>query len=154
MRGRVAGLFVLALAVLATAAAAQQPGRTYRLGILFHNEPGLALIREVTLPELARQGFVEGNNLAIDVRIVPADQTTAAVADLVAAHPDVVITADFDAARLLMSASPRVAVVMSYISEDPVFEFLRQRDVHFYDVSEIEPEEDEEEDETIGGYGV
>jgi hypothetical protein len=40
-----------------------------------------------------------------------------------------------------------------YIGSDPVFEFLRQRDVHFYDTSEVEEEEDEEED-SIGGYGT
>jgi putative ABC transport system substrate-binding protein len=120
MRRRIAGLVALALGAFATCAAAQQPGRTYRLGILFHNESGLELIREVTLLELARQGFVEGNNLAVDVRVVPIGGTAAAVADLVARHPDVVITADFEAARLLASGSPPVAVVMSYISDDPV----------------------------------
>ena len=33
-----------------------------------------------------------------------------------------------------------------YIGGDPVFEFLRQRDVHFYDKSEIEEEEEKEKE--------
>ena len=40
-----------------------------------------------------------------------------------------------------------------YIGADPVFDFLRQHDVHFYDTSEVEEEEAEEE-EAVGGYGV
>jgi hypothetical protein len=41
-----------------------------------------------------------------------------------------------------------------YIGSDPVFNFLRQHDVHFYDTSEIEEEEEEEEEETVSGYGM
>ena len=41
--------------------------------------------------------------------------------------------------------------VSDYIAPDPVFEFLRQHDVHFYDRSEIE---EEEEEETVSGYGT
>ena len=44
-----------------------------------------------------------------------------------------------------------------YIAADPVFEFLRQYDVHFYDTAEIpgaEEEEEAEEGEVVGGYGI
>jgi putative ABC transport system substrate-binding protein len=100
-----------------TNASAQEPGRMYRLGILFRTQQALGLIREVTLPELARQGFVEGRNLTL---IVLDDQTASAIAEMAAARPDVVITADFDTARLLASGSPVISVVMSFISDDPV----------------------------------
>ncbi len=42
-----------------------------------------------------------------------------------------------------------------YIGADPVFEFLRQRDVNFYETSEIEAEkEDVKEKEVVSGYGA
>ena len=40
-----------------------------------------------------------------------------------------------------------------YIAGDPVFEFLRQQDVHFYDAAEI-PEEEAEKEEVVSGYGI
>jgi len=42
-----------------------------------------------------------------------------------------------------------------HIGNDQVFEFLRQKEVHFYDTSEVEEEkEEEEEEETVTGYGT
>jgi hypothetical protein len=46
-----------------------------------------------------------------------------------------------------------------YIASDPVFDFLRQQDVHFYDTTEIEEEEEgegeeAEEEEAVIGYGT
>jgi len=41
-----------------------------------------------------------------------------------------------------------------HTGNDPVFEFLRQKEVHFYDTSEVEEEEEEEEEETVTGYGT
>ena len=42
-----------------------------------------------------------------------------------------------------------------YIASDPVFDFLRQSDVHFYDTTEIEEEEEEAEaEEAVSGYGT
>jgi hypothetical protein len=42
------------------------------------------------------------------------------------------------------------------IASDPVFAFLRDKDVHFYDTTEIEEEEEETaaEQEVISGYGI
>jgi hypothetical protein len=42
------------------------------------------------------------------------------------------------------------------IAKDPVFAFLREKDVHFYDTTEIEEEEEKaaEEQEVISGYGI
>jgi putative ABC transport system substrate-binding protein len=61
---------VLALlwAFLGGSAVAQEPGRTYRLGVISPSENSLALIRLHTLPELARRGFVEGRNLQVEER--------------------------------------------------------------------------------------
>ena len=120
MRRHLVVLLALAVATTAACAYAQEPGRIYRLGILFRNEAGFDLVRAVTLPELARQGFVEGRNLTLDMRVVSAAQTAAAVREMVAARPDVVLTADFDAVRLLSSASPSLPILMSFISDDPV----------------------------------
>ena len=120
MRRHLVVLLALAVATTAACAYAQEPGRVYRLGILFRNETGFDLVRAVTLPELARQGFVEGRNLTLDLRTVPVAQTAAAVLEMVAGRPDVVITADFDAVRALSSASPSLPILMSFISDDPV----------------------------------
>jgi hypothetical protein len=43
-----------------------------------------------------------------------------------------------------------------YIASDPVFEFLRHQDVHFYDTAAVDEEDEEEEEEeaAVSGYGI
>jgi len=47
-------------------ALAQSPNRVYRLGHLGNSLPSEASARQITLPELAKLGFVEGRNLVFD----------------------------------------------------------------------------------------
>jgi hypothetical protein len=47
---------------------AQQANKIYRLGILSPSSASVDSIRAVTVPELAKAGFVEGQNLVIDAR--------------------------------------------------------------------------------------
>jgi hypothetical protein len=52
----------------AAAATGQVPGRVYRAGVLVISNVSVDFIRQYTLPELAKAGFVEGRNLVLEVR--------------------------------------------------------------------------------------
>jgi hypothetical protein len=72
-------LFVVCTAVIATAPAlAQGSGKIWRLGVLTlptsTDSPVFQTFRSVVFPELAKQGYVEGANLAIEVRMGPPDK--------------------------------------------------------------------------------
>lgn len=75
-------------------AIAQEAGRTYRVGMLFpfprDTREGVGVITAF-FDELRKQGFIEGQNLAIEYRAwAPhVDQTTAYAAELVKGQPDV-----------------------------------------------------------------
>jgi hypothetical protein len=47
---------------------AQQANKIYRLGVLSPSSASVDSIRAVTVPELAKAGFIEGQNLVIDAR--------------------------------------------------------------------------------------
>ena len=69
-------LFVACTAVItATAALTQDSGKIWRLGVLTlptsTDSPVFQTFRSVVFPELAKQGYVEGANLAIEVRMGP-----------------------------------------------------------------------------------
>jgi putative tryptophan/tyrosine transport system substrate-binding protein len=50
------------------AATAQEPGRTYRLGILYPAPRDSGVVIDAFLEEVGRQGFIEGKNLEVDYR--------------------------------------------------------------------------------------
>jgi predicted Rossmann-fold nucleotide-binding protein len=71
----------------------QEPGRTYRLGVLT-NAPRDAVHWLAFFDELRRQGFIEGTNLEIlDGFSAPADRVDAFAAKMVEARPDVTLPA-------------------------------------------------------------
>src|SRR6266571_4029988 len=72
-------------------ARAQAPGRVYRLGHIGNSAIGETLTREITLPELARLGFVEGRNLVFDGRVGEPNAMPGLMRELLAARPDAVI---------------------------------------------------------------
>ena len=65
MRRRDLLLSALGVSLLPTSAPAQGPDRVWRVGVLRPTRPVVDLLRQFTLPELARLGFVEGRNLAL-----------------------------------------------------------------------------------------
>ena len=68
-RHALVSLGVLASLILAGAAVfAQAEERVYCLGLLSPSASSFERMRTTTLPELARLGFVEGRNLAIETR--------------------------------------------------------------------------------------
>jgi len=66
---------------------AQQANKIYRLGILSPSSASIDSIRAVTLPELARAGFIEGQNLVVDARIGIALQISELARAVVASTP-------------------------------------------------------------------
>jgi putative ABC transport system substrate-binding protein len=106
---------------LAAPALAQEPGRIYRVGILAINQTSVELMRQYTLPELAKAGFIEGSNLVLVVRSADGTMSRlpALARELAAARLDlaiVVSSASVDAAR---QAMPNLPLVMSY-GDEPV----------------------------------
>jgi putative ABC transport system substrate-binding protein len=73
------------------AARAQRPNRIYRLGHLATTSESEAGTRQITLPELARLGFVEGRNLVFDARVGELDALPGLMRELLAARPDAIV---------------------------------------------------------------
>jgi ABC-type uncharacterized transport system substrate-binding protein len=70
---------------------AQTPGRIYRLGHLSNALDSANFTRQITLPELARLGFVEGRNLVFDVRVGESDALSGLMRELLSGQPDAVV---------------------------------------------------------------
>ena len=75
---------VVALAASLTTASAQSPERVYRLGFLALTAQSESGIRELTLPELAKLGFVAGRNLVVDGRSGAVDALPSLARELLA----------------------------------------------------------------------
>lgn len=78
-------------AAVSLSAGAQTPGRVYRLGHLANSADSEAFTRQITLPELARLGFVEGRNLVFDGRVGEMDALPGLMRELLAGKPDTVV---------------------------------------------------------------
>lgn len=102
-------------------AAAQEPGRVYRVGILAEGGAALDLIRQYTLPEMAKAGFVEGRNLVLEVRLSEGavSRLPALASELSEARLDLVIVQANAAIEAARKAMPHTPIVMSY-SGNPV----------------------------------
>src|SRR5918993_3549315 len=93
MRRRDFLLTAMAVLWLTAPVIAQTAERVWRIGVLTPSQTGERTIRQFTLPELAKLGFVEGRNLAYQVFSaddVP-ERLPALAAELVATKPDVII---------------------------------------------------------------
>lgn len=73
------------------AAGAQTPDRVYRLGHLANSADSETFTRQISLPELARLGFVEGRNLVFDGRVGELDALPGLMRELLAGKPDAVV---------------------------------------------------------------
>jgi putative ABC transport system substrate-binding protein len=95
--------------LLPRSARAQEPRRSYRLGVLV--QPPRAQF-EALFDELGRHGFVEGNNLIVDPRgfAIPAEalETTAVV--LVRSQPDAIYCGGDEAGRALQRATRTIPI--------------------------------------------
>jgi putative ABC transport system substrate-binding protein len=117
--------FIAALggaAVWPMAAAAQQPGKTPRIGVLFPGTPASYSTRaRAFLEGLQDHGYVEGRTIAIEWRWWQdkADQLPELAAELVGLNVNAVVTAGTPAAKALKSATRTIPIVMAVIG-DPV----------------------------------
>jgi putative ABC transport system substrate-binding protein len=105
---------------MAAPANAQTAGRLYRVGVLSASEGTLRTIRRVVLPELSREGFIEGRNLIINSRAGPPDRMEDLAREVTAQRPDLVIAASDVAIAAIRMADPEVPLVMSFMNGDPV----------------------------------
>jgi putative ABC transport system substrate-binding protein len=99
------------------AAHTQAPNRVYRLGHLANSRDSETFTREITLPELAKLGFVEGRNLIFDGRVGEADALPILMRELLAARPDAVVAVG--PALAPAGASTRTVPVVAFGS-DPI----------------------------------
>jgi ABC-type uncharacterized transport system substrate-binding protein len=88
-RGFIAGL--ASTVAFPLAASAQTPNRIYRLGHLANSSDSEAFTRQITLPELAKLGFVEGRNLVFDARIGEPGALPGLMRELLAGRPDAIV---------------------------------------------------------------
>lgn len=106
---------------------AAQPGRVFRVGILSFGREPMEGFRRDAVPELARDGFVEGRNLEVVARASDGDPALlrAGAAEILAARPHVVVAITSFAARLLHDLDPAMPVV-AFAGFDPVTDGLAQ----------------------------
>ena len=120
-----ASFFLVSLALAASAPAqAQSSGKVWRLGVLTLPtslaSPIYQTFPQVVFPELAKHGFVEGQNLVIEMRIGPPDKLPELARELVATRPDAVIAVSAWAIRAVKEASSTMPIIGSFIGEDPI----------------------------------
>jgi putative ABC transport system substrate-binding protein len=123
-------LALICLFLFAMPAQSQAAGeKTFHLGLLAPSPASLEFTRVTTLPELAKLGFQDGRNLALDARASedPAGMERAA-RELVAANPDTVIAIGMDAAQAIHAATKTVPIVL--FGGDPVRAGLAESLVH------------------------
>jgi putative ABC transport system substrate-binding protein len=99
---------------------AQQANKIYRLGLLSPASAAIDSIRAVTVPELAKAGFVEGQNLVLDVRIGVGSQLSELARALVVGNMDAIVAVSDISIEAVKTASSTIPVVMSFGTGDPV----------------------------------
>lgn len=97
---------------------AQEAGWIYRLGHLGLTAESERLSRELTLPELAKLGFLEGRNLMFDGAFGAVPALPALLRTMLTAKPDVIIAIGDQATRAARDATASVPIVM--FADDPV----------------------------------
>jgi putative ABC transport system substrate-binding protein len=111
-------------AFLAASAHAQEPGRTYRVGVLSQNRLQPEIMRRDMLPRLAQLGFSEGRNLTLDMRVGPLDEQLPALARDLVTGSDVIVVVGYNP-LLALSQATRTLPIVSY-GPDPSFMGLAQ----------------------------
>jgi len=124
MRRRTVVLGAAAAATLATLpVSGQQAGRSYRVGVLIPvagllAAPYIAAARD----QLSKQGFVEGRNLQLDVRIPDsfgAQEGMAKTRELAALKPDALLVLGTPLTQAAVSTAEAIPVVFAWVA-DPV----------------------------------
>ncbi len=111
-------LVVAVVLVGCGAAAAQLRDPAFRLGFLAPSPRALESLRTHTLPELAKQGFVEGRNLTLHARVGTGDHLPGLASELVALKPDAIIVIANRATAAVRQATNAIPIVMMASAEE------------------------------------
>lgn len=96
----------------------QTSGRVYRLGVLALNPQSVERVQALTVPELAKRGFVEGQNLVVESRVGDVGQLPGLVQDLLALHPDAILAINSTAVAAVQERTRTLPIIM--FGGDPV----------------------------------
>jgi putative ABC transport system substrate-binding protein len=115
-------LLAAAWAMMGWALSASAQGKQYRVGVLAPSSLSIRLIREQTLPELARDGFVEGRNLVVETRAADGapERLPALASELLALGVDVLVAVADPSIRAALAVTRSTPVIMAFGSDDPV----------------------------------
>ena len=113
---RIALVCAVLAAISQTCAEAAE--RVWRMSVLALADDGS--VRSVILPYLATRGFVEGRNLAVNVRIGAEEQMAELARELIGDKPDVVIAISDWALHAIRAATSTIPIVASPMGADPV----------------------------------
>ena len=113
-------VFGLLLSFASLGAIAQTVPKVYHLGVLSPSSGSVERLRRLVLPELARLGFSEGDNLVLSVEAGPREELPRLARALAATRPDAVIAVSGVAIRAVRHAAPNVPIIGGLIGEDPI----------------------------------
>ncbi len=112
----------LLLALTASAAHAQQPGKIFRIGFLdASTASGSAVLVEAFRQELSKLGWIEGKNITIEYRFAEQkpERLPELAADLVRLKVDLIVVAGTPSALAAKKATTTIPIVMA-TAGDPV----------------------------------
>jgi putative tryptophan/tyrosine transport system substrate-binding protein len=117
--------FLVSVALVTAAPAlAQTSSKVWRLGVLTlptsTSSPVFETFRSVVFPELAKQGYLEGSNLVVEIRVGAPDKLPELARELVATRPDAVIAVSSWGVSAVQQASHTTPIVGSFIGVDPI----------------------------------
>jgi putative tryptophan/tyrosine transport system substrate-binding protein len=123
MRRRVFITLLSGAALAPLAASAQDPGRTYRLGILT-GSPRAVPVYDALFDELRLNGFIEGQNLTVDARSfgLRNEQLPETAAAIARSAPDAIVSGGVLATRAAQEATKVVPILAA--ADDMVGEGL------------------------------
>jgi putative ABC transport system substrate-binding protein len=98
----------------------QTADKVYRLGALMQSAGSVERVRTSMVPVLAHDGFAEGRNLVLEVRIGTGPELSALAEELLATKPDAVLANGSSAIRAVTQHSNTVPIVGAAIGGDPV----------------------------------
>ena len=113
---RLAFLSIVLLACLGPALA--QPDKIHRLVVLAASSRGLDFVRAVTLLELRKLGFTEGQNLIVDMRTGSPTELPGLARALIASSPSVIVALDGGSVRAVRGETMTIPIVA--FGADPV----------------------------------
>ncbi len=120
MKFRSVLLPALALMAVGPWGLAQAADRVYRVGVLTPSAGVADKMRATLFPELAKLGFAEGKNLAIEIGSGQTEELPSLARQLAVARSEVVIAVGAAAIRAMKEVASTTPIVGAFIGEDPI----------------------------------